>query len=67
MGAKIVLGWKGDSFYTRWTNVRVFKRIYIYIYFIKNRNTFFMCKSVDKKVVFKVVLIFTFFSRNLHI
>lgn len=53
VGAKIVLGWKGDSFYTRWTSVRVFKRVYIYIYFmtIKNRNTFFMCKSVDKNVV----------------
>lgn len=30
VGAEIVLGWKGDSFYARWTSVRVFK-IYMYI------------------------------------
>lgn len=34
VGAKIVLGWKGDSFYTRWTSIRVFKHIYVYIYIL---------------------------------
>lgn len=36
VGAKIVLGWKGDSFYTRWTSIRVFKHIYVYIYIYYN-------------------------------
>lgn len=36
VGAKIVLGWKGDSFYTRWTSIRVCKHIYVYIYIYYN-------------------------------